>query len=342
MLTNAQQYDWLKRRLGEAAVIALLVGAYLLTGCNVEKGPNEQDTAQRPTVTERVPVTPAVYTVPEEPAEPVRTTPVSYEEAETAFRAGEYDRAVQLFGAYTEHKPENPWGYFMLGISARRAGDLETAEWSFEEALARDPRHVKSMINLSRVLIDSDRADEAVVELTFAQEIDSTSGEVCRLLGRAYHELGKVDDAIASYRKAIGLDESDVWAMNNLGYLLIQRGRFTEAIGPLARAVQLDSTRAVFLNNLGMALERTGYAGSARDAYARAVGTDSTYQKAVENLARIEERGVDLDITADLPLFAEAFIEEIRSRHQLVAIEPASEIAPPDSVRVPMPDSLQR
>jgi len=342
MLTTALHSEWLKRRLGDAAVIALLVGTYLLTGCDVKKGPNEQDVAQRPTVSQRVPVTEATYTVPAEPVAPVRTTPVTYEEAETAFREGSYDRAVQLFGEYIENKPENPWGYYMLGLSAQRAGDLETAEWSFEEALARDPRHVKSMVNLSRVLIATDRADEAVIELSFALEIDSTSGEVHRLLGRAFHDQGKVDDAIDSYREAIALDETDVWAMNNLGYLLIQSGRFTEAIGPLARAVEIDSTRAVFLNNLGMALERTGYIGSARDAYARAVASDSTYQKSIANLARVEERGVDLDIDADLPLFAEAFIEEVRSRRQLASVQPEVEIVPPDSVRVPQPDSLKR
>lgn len=330
MRIGTHQSQWIKRRLGDSAVVALLLTAYLLTGCSVDKGPNEQDQAVRSEVSERA-VSYASYRPDESTPEPVRTTPVTYEEAEAAYREGSYDRAVQLFVAYTEDSPENPWGFFMLGISARRAGDLETAEWSFEEALARDPQHVKSMLNLSRVLLETDRPGEAVLELTFALELDSTSGEVHRLLGRAFHELGKVEDAIASYRQAIVLDGSDAWAMNNLGYLYVQRGRFVDAIGPLARAVQLDSTRALFLNNLGMALERAGYVGSARDVYRRAVEQDPDHAKAAENLARVEERGVDLDITADLTMFAQAFVEEIESPGELVASEPVSEIEPPDA-----------
>ncbi|MGD2134528.1 MAG: tetratricopeptide repeat protein [Gemmatimonadales bacterium] len=341
MRITTHHSDWIKRRLGDTAVTVLLLTAYLLTGCSVDKGPNEQDSVADQAVVERA-AGDVAYEPAEPQLEPVRTTPVTYQEAEAAYRDGHYDRAVQLFVAYTEVEPENPWGYFMLGLSARRAGDLETAEWSFEEALARDPQHVKSMLNLSRVLLDTDRPGEAVMELTFALELDSTSNVVHRLLGRGFHELGKVEDAIASYRHAIVLNGSDVWAMNNLGYLYIQRGRFTDAIGPLARAVELDSTRALFLNNLGMALERAGYVGSARDAYDQAVRYDPDHRKAMQNLARVEERGVDLDINADLTVLARAFVDEISSRRELAAGELVPANGPPDGPDVPQPEPPER
>ena len=36
--------------------------------------------------------------------------------AESAFGDGRYPEAAQLFTAYTESNPENPWGYYMLGL----------------------------------------------------------------------------------------------------------------------------------------------------------------------------------------------------------------------------------
>src|SRR4051794_27356138 len=46
------------------------------------------------------------------------TAPVTYEKAEASFRSGRYDEATQLFTGYTESNPDNPWGFYMLGISA--------------------------------------------------------------------------------------------------------------------------------------------------------------------------------------------------------------------------------
>ena len=113
----------------------------------------------------------------------------------------------------------------MLGMSAWRAGDLPKAETGFEAALAIDPDHLKSLVNLSRVLIEQKRFDEALDKLTQAGDIEPASNEVSRLIGRAYHAQGKIDDAVDAYRHAIELDEKDAWSMNNLGLLFLEQKR---------------------------------------------------------------------------------------------------------------------
>ena len=81
---------------------------------------------------------------------PVRTD-VTYEEAEEAFQAGAYRDAVSLFEGYVAGRPDNPWGHYMLGMSAWKGGHPEKAIEAFEAALERDPDHLKSLVNLSRV-----------------------------------------------------------------------------------------------------------------------------------------------------------------------------------------------
>ena len=125
---------------------------------------------------------------------------------------------------------------------------------AFTLALEKDASHVKSHINLSRVLIEQGRAQDALPHVEAALVIDSTSGETIRLLGRVKRELGDSAGAIAAYQRAIVLDERDVWSMNNLAKLYIAQGNYDDAVGPLARAVEIDSTTPAFRNNLGVAL----------------------------------------------------------------------------------------
>jgi predicted Zn-dependent protease len=238
---------------------------------------------------------------PAAPAPPA-AKPVSYETADSAFRAGRYAEAVELFGAYTERKPENPWGFYMLGLASWRAGDLPGAEIAFDEALKVDPKHIKSLFNSTRVLLELGRAEEALERIQAALAIEPASGEAFRLLGRAHAELGATDSAIVAYRRAIALDDHDVWAMNNLGHVYIQLGRYADALPPLARATQLRSNAPAFQNNLGQALERLGYCARARQAYEAALALDSTYEKASVGLDRVAGRADDpalpeLDLT---------------------------------------------
>jgi Flp pilus assembly protein TadD len=144
-------------------------------------------------------------------------------------------------------------------------------------------------VNLSRVLLDGKRAEDAQIALAKAAGLAPDSGEVHRLLGRAYVAQGKTDEAIAAYRRAIEIDGTDSWSMNNLGLLFIEQNRAEEALPLLEKAVELRKDVAMFQNNLGMALEHTGRFADAAAAYGRALEADSGYEKAKLNLARVEK-----------------------------------------------------
>jgi Flp pilus assembly protein TadD len=214
--------------------------------------------------------------------------PVSFEMADSAYRERRYDDATVLFKAFSEGRPNNPWGFYMLGLSAWKSGDRTQAESAFVQALTLDSTHVKSHLNLSRVLLESGQPDSALEHIERAIALDSTSSEPLRLRGRAFEMQGKNDDAIVAYQNAIEKDSTDVWALNNLGALYIRLERFQEAIAPLKTAVQLNDKVAVFHNNLGMALERTGQYRAAESEYRAAVAIEGTYGKAVTNLQRVE------------------------------------------------------
>lgn len=265
-----------------AGIFSAVIGAYTFAACN-ERTP-DQAAAGEPVASKPLAGTPVSN---EQPAR-VISGPVTFEIADSAYREHRYNDATTLFKTYTESRPTNAWGFYMLGLSAWKSGDRVQAESAFVQALSLDSTHMKSHVNLSRVLLESAQPESALVHIDAAIALDSTSSEPLRLQGRAFEAVGKTDDAIVSYQRAIALDSTDVWALNNLGALYIRLERFQDAIEPLTTAVQRNDKVATFHNNLGMALERTGQYRAAESEYRAAVAIEGTYGKAVTNLQRVE------------------------------------------------------
>src|SRR5437660_8235920 len=268
-----------------AAIVCMVTATYVFAACG-DRNP-DQARASDPVTSSSSSVTP-VSTVSSEKPALVISGPVTFELADSAYRDRRYDDATTLFKTYTENRPSNPWGFYMLGLSAWKSGDRAQAESAIVQALSLDSTHVKSHLNLSRVLLESAEPESALVHIDAAMALDSTSSEPLRLQGRAFEAMGKTDSAIVSYQRAIALDSTDVWAFNNLGALYIRLERFQDAIEPLKTAVERNDKVATFHNNLGMALERTGQFRAAELEYRAALAIEGTYGKAVTNLQRVE------------------------------------------------------
>ena len=166
-------------------------------------------------------------------ATPKIAGPASFGDGQAAYEAKKYSDATAIFDRYTTERPANAWGHYMLGLSAWKSGDLAMSERAFEKALSVDPRHVKSLVNLSRVLIEQKRYDDALARLSSAAEIDPESTEMYRLLGRTYHTQGKTDEAVSAYRRAIELNELDAWSMNNLGLVFLETRARRRGVAPV-------------------------------------------------------------------------------------------------------------
>jgi predicted Zn-dependent protease len=292
--------------LSRPACYSLAVALILpLAACgdSESRSTDQTTTSTSPATVASAPESGATSPAAVEPVASAPLTPVSYIDAEEAYRERRYDDAVGLFDGYNRQHPENPWGYYMLGLSAWKSGDAERAMAGFDEALRLDPGHRKSLFNSARVLLETDRPREALERIERGLGLEPLSGEGYRLLGRARYELGQAAEAIEAYRRAIALDEHDAWAMNNLGLIYIQQGRSDAALPPLARAVELRAESPVFQNNLGSALEQAGHLADAKRAYEAALAADSSYAKAAASLERVTAR-VEQGDTASVDLAA--------------------------------------
>lgn len=317
-------HDPRKLKLAEGLVLfVLILGVTIAVGVNVASRDGDASPVEVAEVVETAPVVEESVVGPEvigaevigaEPvAEPVEPAPLFtadmpagdiYREGEAAYHARDYDLAADAFAVYVERKPQNAWGHYMRGLSLMKAGALEDSELALREALALSPEHVKSQVNLARVLLAQDRPAAALPVIEAAAALLPDDAGIKRMTGRVLHNLDRRDEAVVAYREALAIDPDDTWALNNLGLLLIETDRCDDAVAPLARAVGLADDVAVFRNNLGMALERSGHPGQAAEAYAAALEIDATYEKADVSLARIEPVAAAQTDAAPLDLVA--------------------------------------
>ena len=84
------------------------------------------------------------------------------------------------------------------------AVDQKPAQVIGEVAPAKIPNNVKSLVKLSRLLIDQGRIDEALAHLTHAGEMAPDSGDVQRLLGRA--DLARVEGVKLGHEEPFDLE----------------------------------------------------------------------------------------------------------------------------------------
>jgi Flp pilus assembly protein TadD len=264
------------------------------------------------TVVEKTPAPPV-------PA-PVPVVEATYENSEYAFLEGRYEDAFDLFTRYAQARATNPWGHYMLGMSAWKTGRHDAAEVAFTRAIELDSTLVKARINLARVLIEAHRPTDALAVIDGAVALEGETAVALRLRGNALQTLGRDDDAVAAYRGAIEIDPEDAWSMNNLAYILIEAERYDEALPALARATELRKDVPLFFNNLGMALEKTGHFRAAHDAYTFASSLDGVSAKAVANRDRVagvvEQPGLS---PVDLAALARAFEVDVRGATSVAA-----------------------
>jgi tetratricopeptide (TPR) repeat protein len=76
------------------------------------------------------------------------------EEAEQAYRAGDYDLALERYREVAQHAPHDPDVLYNLGTVHARMGDRGRATWRYLQALRLDPRDRALQHNLA--LVDPD------------------------------------------------------------------------------------------------------------------------------------------------------------------------------------------
>ena len=117
--------------------------------------------------------------------------------------AGKPAEAVAAFERATQDDPSNAVFWANLGNARRDAGDGTRAEQAYRAALDRDPRSPDAANGLGVLLVQQQRAADAIRWFEQALAGSPTFVEARLNLGIAYQETGRRDQALAAYRRVI-------------------------------------------------------------------------------------------------------------------------------------------
>ncbi|HKP86475.1 MAG TPA: fused MFS/spermidine synthase, partial [Blastocatellia bacterium] len=162
-----------------------------------------------------------------------------------AVKRDDRDRAEQ-FVKYSLEMAETAQAHTMLGELRFASGDESAALDEWQAALALDPNHFYTLINLGKIYLTKQDAPRAASYLERAIEIDPTSARAHHLRGLAYQATGDYARAALEYRKALpdaAYTRSIQTFYLNFGVSLSQIGLYEEAeqmLGEFARLQPAD------------------------------------------------------------------------------------------------------
>ena len=154
-------------------------------------------------------------------------------------------------------------------MSLHRAGELDRAEQLYQRLLAADAEHVEALHFLGVLLHQRGESDRAVDSISRAIALAPSYADAHNNLGNVLKETNQLEPALVAYRRVVALDPRHADAWNNLGVLLRGLGRYDQADHAYQRALQLNPSLAIAWHNRGNLLARINRLDEAAVAYSR-------------------------------------------------------------------------
>lgn len=124
----------------------------------------------------------------------------------------------------------------------------------YQKTLAIKPDYAEAYNNLGLVLIQQERAEEAIAHFRKAVAIKLDYADAHNNLGSAFFQQGRLDEAIAQYQKALAIKPDDADVHDHLGNALIQQGRVAEALSHFQKELTVKPDDAGVQNKLAWVL----------------------------------------------------------------------------------------
>ena len=155
----------------------------------------------------------------------------------SAYRSAErFDEALPIAQRAVDTNPDNAPILNALGAVFFDLTRRDDAEEMFRQSIARDPSFYIAYANLARAQLESQHPADAIMSLEKAAKFGAPPEAVCRNLGIAYRDVGKLNESESNLRQAVQLDPTDGKALYALAAVLEMAGRAQEA-NPVATAL---------------------------------------------------------------------------------------------------------
>lgn len=206
---------------------------------------------------------------------------VQAQTAPSAAPALSSDQATQTrakLEAAIRNKPADPDGYVLLAAFLTAQKDVAAALDVLAAGVSAVPRSGALLIVSGRLLLVTQRPEEAATAFARAAELDPKSVPARVELGDLYRaRLRQPEKALALYDAALAISPDNVEALAGRGEALMTLGRLDDGVAALTKAAAVMPPRAPVQLMLADALQRAGKPAAAMGAVDAALKLEPNY-----------------------------------------------------------------
>jgi len=199
---------------------------------------------------------------------------VALDAGRKAFRAGDFESALEACLKVLEFVPNHPLAHMMAGFAQQAAGHPEKAIRHLRFALAHDPSDCDTRDALAMCLLTRGRHAEALPHFRQVVAAQPDNANARYNLGRCLLDLRNFVEAERVYSEHIERNPGDAEGLNHLGLARLAKGSASEAETCFRSAIKLNDLDPLFHVNLAQSLAHLGRSEEAGHSYQRAIEID--------------------------------------------------------------------
>jgi tetratricopeptide (TPR) repeat protein len=225
--------------------------------------------------------------------------------------------AIESYKEFIETYPDDPEGYYKMGMTYYTISEWDLAIENLREALELDPKFGSARFELGKVLIRKNDLEAALVELREAAEfyaaIGNREGEaaVLNALGVVHKRRNEFEEAISYYQSSIELKEElgdrrgVAASLGNLGLVYKLMGKRDEALDVLERSLEIRREigdkvgTSTALNKIGQIYQNDGRYDEALSYFERSFETREEIGAKDLMASSLSDRGYVYSIMGD-------------------------------------------
>lgn len=212
---------------------------------------------------------------------------MSFDEAVTHYKKGNYQQAYAIAAAILKQNPEYPQAWALIGNMYFKTEKWKEAEESFRTALSQEPENEQYLLLHGKSLLKLGRTEQALFNFEQLLELHPQNVAALINIARTHKAAKKTDKAIAAYEKALATDPDNLIALNNLANLLQEQGNDQQALTIYEQITTKYPNQAEGWLNLGNLYRKKDELENATLALEKAVQINPTLKLAIESLAEV-------------------------------------------------------
>lgn len=175
--------------------------------------------------------------------------------------------------------------YFNLGFLYEQVGGYEQALRFYRKALALNPKHEKSLVNVANHLKEVGDYKSAIILYERIIKLNPRNMSAYLNEGIIFNALGDVNRAREMYEKVIKIDANNAQAYFNLGYINETANELREALNNYEKAVDINPKHDEAYYNMGNVYATLGQSAEAIAAYLKTISINPNHMNACVNLS---------------------------------------------------------